>query len=70
MHQTHFCKKGVDEAFEKNSLPRPARSAARNNEKPRNRDGFRAFDDGARYRTRIDPTPYQPVLSGIEKYRE
>ena len=25
---------------------------------------------GARYRTRIDLTPYLPVLSGIEKYRE
>ena len=25
---------------------------------------------GARYRTRIDLTPYLPVLSGIEKYRK
>ncbi len=41
-----------------------------NNEKSRNHCGFRTFDHGARYRTRIDPTPYQPVLSGIEKYRE
>ena len=28
------------------------------------------FLDGARYRTRIDPTAYLSVLSSIEKYRE
>ena len=34
-----------------------------NNEKPRNRDGFRAFDDGARYRTRTcDPMHVKHVL--------